>query len=65
MGEVVQAELEVQEAYFVQHPRSHQNQLGRIYGSTHLAYLLYLAKIFRDVADEIPEINDCDLVENG
>jgi hypothetical protein len=29
---------------------------GRIYGSTHLAYLLYLAKGFLDVAGETPEI---------
>jgi hypothetical protein len=56
MGAVVQSELEVQEAYFVKHPRSRQNQLGRIYGLTHLAYLLYLTKGFLDVADETPEI---------
>jgi hypothetical protein len=52
MGEVVQVELEVEEAYFLQHPISHQNQLGHIYGSTDLAFQLSLSKGFLDVADQ-------------
>ena len=71
MGELVQAELKVQEASFAQHPILRQNQLGRIYGLTHLAYQLYLSKEFLDVAHETLETvvwllhQLLQLVENG